>query len=156
METIFAMKPVDRLITVLPTGGGLSLLFMLPAVMRVREGHTTVVVVPFAALIGDVVQRARAAGVDCVRWQSASTVGRDGPERLARLVVVSADLTEVGEFTQYMDHVRRLGLLDYIFIDEGHTIVMDANYRQRLAELVGLQRHDCAMIIFDGYAPGIY
>jgi hypothetical protein len=47
-------------------------LFVLPAAMKEREGRTTVVVVPFAALIGNVVQRARVAGVDCIRWQPAS------------------------------------------------------------------------------------
>ena len=92
--------------------------------------------------------------MDYIRWQSASTVSRDGPERLAQLVVVSADLTEVGKFTQYMDHVRRLGLLDYIFVNKGYTIVMDVNYRLRLAEVIGLQRYDYAIVILTAILPG--
>jgi superfamily II DNA helicase RecQ len=149
-----AMKAHERLIVVLPTGGGKSLLFMLPAILKERDDGTTVVVVPFAALIQDVVRRARECGVDCIRWQSALTVGRDGPERRARLVVVSADLVEVGEFVQYLDHLRRLGVLKEIFVDESHTLVLDVNYRDRLLRLVGLHYYDCAIIFLTATLPG--
>lgn len=154
VERILAMKAHERLIVVLPTGGGKSLPFMLPAILKEREGQTTVVVVPFAALIQDVVRRAREFGIDCIRWQSASSVGRDGPARRARLVVVSADLVEVGEFVQYLDHLRRLGVLKEIFVDESHTLVLDANYRYRLLDLIGLNRYDCAMIFLTATLPG--
>lgn len=154
VERVMAMKAYERLIVVLPTGGGKSPLFMLPTILPGREGGTTVVVVPFAALIRDVVRRARECKIDCIRWQSASTVGRDGPERQARLVVVSADLVEVGEFVQYLDHLRRLGVLKEIFVDECHTVVLDVGYRDRLLQLTGMNRYDCAMIFLTATLPG--
>lgn len=52
------------LVVVLPTGGGKSLLFTLPAC--VEETGVTVVVVPYRALIKDLVRRIRDAGVDCI------------------------------------------------------------------------------------------
>lgn len=55
VERIIAMKAYERLIVVLPTGGGKNLLFMLPTILLGREGRITVVVVPFAILIQDVV-----------------------------------------------------------------------------------------------------
>ena len=39
-------------------------------------------------------------------------------QRIAKMVVVSADLAVYNEFTVYADSLRARGLLDYIFIDE--------------------------------------
>jgi superfamily II DNA helicase RecQ len=69
-------------------------------------------------------------------------------------VVVSADLVEADEFVQYLDHLRRLGVLKEVFVDESHTVVLDANYRYRLLELMGLQRYDCPMICLTATLPG--
>jgi superfamily II DNA helicase RecQ len=51
------------LVVVLPTGGGKSLLFTLPA--YIEEG-VTVVVVPYQALIKDLVKRIHDCGIDCI------------------------------------------------------------------------------------------
>ena len=69
-------------------------------------------------------------------------------------MVVSADLVEADEFVQYLDHLRRLGVLKEVFVDESHTVVLDANYRYRLLELMGLQRYDCPMICLTATLPG--
>ena len=52
------------LVVILPTGGGKSLLFTVPAC--VEEVGVTVVVVPYRALIEDLVSRISSAGVDCI------------------------------------------------------------------------------------------
>ena len=52
------------LVVVLPTGGGKSLLFTLPAC--IEESGVTVVVVPYRALIEDLVSRIRNCGIDCI------------------------------------------------------------------------------------------
>ncbi|KAH8723307.1 hypothetical protein GQ44DRAFT_569750, partial [Phaeosphaeriaceae sp. PMI808] len=76
------------LVVVLPTGGGKSLLFTLPAC--IEETGVTVVVVPYRALIEDLVKRIRNCGVECVEWKR----GENNP---ASVVVVSADV--VGDIT---------------------------------------------------------
>ena len=73
---------------VLLTGGGKSVLFTLPGLMR--EMRTSVVVVPFVALKDDVVRRIREAGVDCLVWEPALD-GEEPETRAARVVLVSAD-----------------------------------------------------------------
>jgi hypothetical protein len=70
------------LVVVLPTGGGKSLLFMLPAC--IEEG-VTVVVVPYRALIEDLVKRICGCGIDCIEW-------KHGDSNPASVVVVSADV----------------------------------------------------------------
>ena len=60
----------DLLITMLPTGGGKSILFMLPALIddtSTSFGPTNIVIVPFVALAEDLTARAREFNIDCFR-----------------------------------------------------------------------------------------
>jgi superfamily II DNA helicase RecQ len=55
---------ISPVVAVMPTGGGKSILFMLPAYIG---GGLTVVVVPLIALRGDLQQRCTQAGISCVQ-----------------------------------------------------------------------------------------
>ncbi|KAF1922141.1 uncharacterized protein M421DRAFT_45207, partial [Didymella exigua CBS 183.55] len=57
----------NPLVIVLPTGGGKSLLFTVPAV--VEQTGVTVVVVPYQALINNLVERIQSSGVECIEWK---------------------------------------------------------------------------------------
>ena len=59
------------LIVILPTGGGKSLLFMIPACLK--EPGVTIVVAPFRALVNDLVDRLRRTGIDCIEWKNGET-----------------------------------------------------------------------------------
>lgn len=67
MERIMAMQAGESLTVVLPTRAGKSVLFMLPPL--VEAWGTTVVIVPFAALMDDLVARVYKSGIDCIRWR---------------------------------------------------------------------------------------
>ena len=69
----------------IPTGGRKSLLFTAPACLD-RIG-TTIVVVPFRALINDLVEKAKKTGINSVEW-------RPGEVNPATIVFVSADLVD--------------------------------------------------------------
>jgi superfamily II DNA helicase RecQ len=151
MRTILKMRPGEVLITVLPTGGGKSILFMLPAI--IEGGGANIVVVPFVALIDDLVDRARKSGIDCLKWQTAERVGREERQAVARLIVVSADTADCDEFAMYVDGLRAAGFLSRIFVDECHTIIMDASYRKKLAGLKGIYRYGCPVILLTATLP---
>ncbi len=141
-------------ISILPTGGGKSLLFMIPAILEGRG--TSIVVVPFTALIQDLVKRAQALGIDCLQWVSSlapSPSLRHEGQPWARLVIVSADVINSIAFIAYMEGLRTMSLLQRIFIDECHTIMTDVHYRERLAELINLHRHDCPVILLTATLP---
>ena len=55
------------LVVVLPTGGGKSVLFMVPACMA--DAGVTVVVVPFRALVNDLLRRLQRARIDHLEWR---------------------------------------------------------------------------------------
>lgn len=102
-------------------GGGKSLLFTLPAC--IEEG-VTVVVVPYRALIEDLVQRICDCGVDCMEWKHGDT-------NPASVVVVSADvagdIASNGNFLGYARLLKNKGLLRRVVIDECH-LVFTARY----------------------------
>ena len=52
------------LIVVLPTGGGKSILFMAPAV--IEDSSMSIMIVPFVALIDDLVAQAKALEINCI------------------------------------------------------------------------------------------
>ncbi|KAH6982546.1 P-loop containing nucleoside triphosphate hydrolase protein, partial [Ilyonectria destructans] len=146
----------ELLIVVLPTGGGKSIFFLLPAFMEDEGGvggPVSVVVVPFVSLVQDLVTRAQEFGIDCMEWKSDTDTGREERQRDARLVVVSADVAVSEGFTVYMESIRSRGLLDRIFFDECHVVVTDVGYRERLGSLTALHRFGCPVVMLTATLP---
>jgi superfamily II DNA helicase RecQ len=116
------------LIVVLSTGGGKSLLFTVPGCIDSEK--VTVVVVPYRALIEDLVTRIRDCGVDCMEW-------KHGESNSAAVVVVSAgtagDVRSNGNFISYAQVLMGKGLLRRVVVDECHLIFTSSDCRPKLA-----------------------
>jgi hypothetical protein len=82
----------------MPTGSRKSLLFTAPACLD--STRVTIVVVPFRALINDLVDKTKKAGIDSVEW-------RPGEVNPATLVFVSAD---------FVDRTNLLGYAQQLFL----------------------------------------
>jgi superfamily II DNA helicase RecQ len=124
------------LVIVLPTSSGKSALFFSVAAMTSQQ--TVIVVVPFAALVDDIVVRGQAAGLTCEEWRDE----RSGHE-LQQLIVVSADRAVQGEFLHYAKGLELSGQLAHVFFDECHVAFTDTSYRQWLRELWTLRYLEC-------------
>jgi superfamily II DNA helicase RecQ len=152
MTKIMGLKNGESLIVVLPTGGGKSILFMLPSV--VEDFGTTIVVVPFVALMDDLVDSARRDfGLDCVKWLPSAVTGRVERQPDARLVVVSADTTDAGELTGYVESLRSRGQLRRIVFDECHTAIMDLKFRGHLESVRNLHKYKCPFVLLTATLP---
>src|SRR5579859_2900400 len=108
------MKGCKTLIVILSIGGGKSVLFMVLALMPVMG--TSIVVVPFVALMDDLVARVQCSGIDCIRWTSPAEEQSSGGLGLqvVQMVVVSADVVGFPTFTMYIDSLCKRGLLGQI------------------------------------------
>jgi superfamily II DNA helicase RecQ len=110
------------LVVVLPTGGGKSLLFTVPAV--VEQSGVTVVVMPYQALIDNLVAQIQKSGIKCIEWKH----GKVNP---ASVVVVSAnvagDITSNGNFIAYAGLLLQKGLLQRVVVDECHLVFTSSN-----------------------------
>jgi superfamily II DNA helicase RecQ len=144
---------VDRqtpLVVVLPTGGGKSLLFSVPACMD--NAGVTVVVVPYRALIEDLVSRLQKRGIDCIEWKH----GESSP---AAVVIVSADAAgdtmSNGNFIGYANMLSGKGLLRRVVVDECHLIITSSDWRPKLALLRNLRLLPCPIVLLTATLPPV-
>jgi ATP-dependent DNA helicase RecQ len=106
---------------VLPTGGGKSVCYQVPAL--ILEG-LTLVITPLVSLMEDQVGRARAIGLgaDCLSGTQPSVVRREVGERArsgrTRVLFVSPERLDVPAFRELLDAVR----VDLVAVDEAHCI----------------------------------
>jgi superfamily II DNA helicase RecQ len=133
------------LVVILPTGGGKSLIFMVPAMLS--GSGVTIVVAPYAELKRQLVTRCVDAGLDCKHWPEA----RDS---WPRVVLVSAEAASRDDFLQWAADLRVRGELDRVVIDECHlTFTAADEYRRKLRGLVLLRNLDCPFVFLTGTLP---
>jgi ATP-dependent DNA helicase RecQ len=116
-------------LVLMPTGGGKSLCYQVPAIARHRAGQgVTVVVSPLIALMHDQVGALEEAGVHAAFLNSTlDSAGAQAVERelvSGRLVMLYAAPERVTNprFLAMLDSLRERGLLGLFAIDEAHCV----------------------------------
>ena len=126
LEAICNAEPF--VLAVMPTGGGKSLLFMLPAAAS-RDG-VTIVVVPMTALRQDMAKRGNEKGITCEEWNGKR------PPYSARIVLVTPESAATLSFSRFIDEKRRTNQLERIVIDKCHLIMESTDsWRPKVREL---------------------
>ena len=101
------------------TGGGKSLLYMLPA--SCSPDSITVVVVPLVSLLSNQVRRCQQAGLRVARWGETKAV------RQAQVVLITPESAVTKAFGRFLQERIGAGVLDRVVIDECH-ILLDSVY----------------------------
>jgi hypothetical protein len=117
---------------ILPTGGGKSLLFQVPAYV---ESGITVCIFPFRALTCDQIYEAQNMGLSVATWPEISRGCEESyhqhikidPDE-TRLVCVSAHWAGTDEFFPWLYSLIRVGILKRIILDEIHQWLL-SEYR---------------------------
>ena len=130
LRAIIAQK--SAVVVVMGTGGGKSMLFMLPA--RCSTG-LTIVVVPLISLREDLRDRCRIEGIECAEWD----VRR--PHEWAQLILVTPEAAVGEAFGQFVNRQQAYGRSDRVVIDECH-VVLDSRggWRSKISGLRQLVR----------------
>ncbi len=116
-------------LVLMPTGGGKSLCYQIPAIARQRAGHgVSIVISPLIALMHDQVGALHEAGVDAaflnstLSFDEASSVEK----RLLRgditLLYAAPERVTTPRFLAQLDSLQERGLLSLFAIDEAHCV----------------------------------
>ncbi|HXE48905.1 MAG TPA: DNA helicase RecQ, partial [Ramlibacter sp.] len=116
-------------LVLMPTGGGKSLCYQIPAIARQRAGHgVTVVVSPLIALMHDQVGALHEAGVDA-QFLNSSLSGEEAnavERRMLRgdltLVYAAPERVTTPRFLAQLDSLHERGKLSLFAIDEAHCV----------------------------------
>lgn len=138
-EQMKAMKLVLQrkfdVLTILPTGGGKSLIFQLPA--WVEKDLTTVVIVPFVALAEEMKDRCIDMGLSCYVWRDSGTILT---RESAQVVIVGVEHAVLPGFQQLLVQMEGAKKLARIVIDECHVVLTQREFRKDVRRLGGVVR----------------
>ncbi len=116
-------------LVLMPTGGGKSLCYQIPAIVRQRAGHGVAIVVsPLIALMHDQVGALLEAGVDAAFLNSSLTT--DEAQQIERRLLTGAitllyaapERLTTPRFLALLDSLHERGLLSLFAIDEAHCV----------------------------------
>ncbi|KAH0551515.1 hypothetical protein GP486_007269 [Trichoglossum hirsutum] len=140
------MDGKSPIILVMQTGGGKSLMFMLPA--SVKDAGTTVVVTPLIALKQDMQRRCRELGLECQEWSTRKRVH----DSCILLVTPESAISQ-----GFMNHLRKLqGMdrLDRIVIDECHVLLnTQLDFRRKLQKLRKMVEFMAQLVLLTATLP---
>ena len=116
-------------LVLMPTGGGKSLCYQIPAIVRQQMGHgTTIVISPLIALMHDQVSAMHEIGVEAAYLNSTLDFDqtRDVEQRLLAggitLLYVAPERLNTPRFLGLMDELHAMQKLALFAIDEAHCV----------------------------------
>jgi len=116
-------------LVLMPTGGGKSLCYQIPAIARQQAGHgITVVISPLIALMHDQVGALHEAGVSAaflnstLSMQEASDTERRLVQGNITLLYAAPERINTPRFLAQLDSLQERGLLSLFAIDEAHCV----------------------------------
>jgi superfamily II DNA helicase RecQ len=162
-EALYAVvRGVSPLIVVLPTGGGKTLLPVAAAVLDNDVVHqessrpsVTILIMPFRALVEDMLIRLHRASVKAVEWQAGAEGEYENRRTPASIVLVSADHVGnySGQFLSYAALLARQGVLRRVVIDECHVAITADSWRTALRNLKDIRLLLCQHVLLTATLP---
>ncbi len=114
-------------VQVMRTGGGKSLLFMLPAFCA-PEG-VTVVIVPLVALVQNMEKRCLDCGIDVHVWVTGKS------NRAASILLITPESAVSKTFQEFANRLLARQQLDRVVVDECHSVLdSTAEFRPKMLE----------------------
>jgi len=143
-----AIKHGDScIVVVMPTGGGKSVLFMLPAWVSGSAG-LTIVVVPLIVLRREMMVRCQDLGIRCAAWDPQR------PPDGASIVLVTPETIPGEMFVNFVNRQRILQRLDRIVVDECHVILsQNPAFRPLLQQIGALRAASTQMVLLTAILP---
>ena len=130
-----ALQGEEDMLVILPTGGGKSLVFQLPA--WIEKGKTTVVMIPFVALLEEMQERCEDLGLSCYSWRNSDALS--GPPQ-TQILLVAVEHAVSQDFQQFLIQIESTQRLTRIVLDECHVVIGHREFRDVLRRLASVIR----------------
>jgi superfamily II DNA helicase RecQ len=137
---------VGQVVTILSTGEGKSLLFMLPSMLP--SVGTTVVILPLIGLKHDMMRRLECMGLGYKVWES-----KEDEEVGCPLVFVSVDKAVSVTFRSYLNRLEAGNGLDRVIFDESHLAITASRYRPKMGLVKYLRSLRCQFVYLTATLP---
>jgi RecQ family ATP-dependent DNA helicase len=133
-----------RIVVVMPTGEGKSILFQLPAF--IAPSGITIVVVPLVQLRFDMMDRCKKLNIIAREWEATKQVDD------ATMLFVTPEAAAKQAFQRYVNRNRHR--MDRIVVDECHVILnRGSRFRRELQRLGHLVRCEAQMLLVTATLP---
>ncbi|KAJ1028352.1 hypothetical protein NDA16_001522 [Ustilago loliicola] len=138
VEQAYALNAIyskqSLLIIIMATGSGKSALFMAP-LHWLLPASVVVVIVPFIALMGDLLEQCSCAGISASKWSGYDPVSKVGQ---SQLIFVAAENCYSSEFGGMMQELVQQEQLAAIFFDECHVVLTQSCFHPAMTKVKAL------------------
>jgi superfamily II DNA helicase RecQ len=117
-------------LNILPTGGGKTLLFVIPA-LRARTDGVYIAIIPNRSLLDNLKLRIQKFGVPVEEWRA----NEPPPGSKCSLVLISSDAVANESFGQMVQYLGSTSNLLAILLDEVHKYISESHYRPVLTAI---------------------
>ncbi|KAI6107256.1 hypothetical protein EDD17DRAFT_1477604 [Pisolithus thermaeus] len=143
------LKREKDVIVVLPTGGGKSMLAIVPSLL---EGDmVTILILPLNSLIMDYEQRLTAMRVPYQVYQSSRHLNLQH-----NLVIVSADKSQTAHWRSSLADLRHHKEIARIVVDEAHIPLIAKGYRKSLEDFYQVCSEPVPLVLLSATLPPIF
>ncbi|KAG6848431.1 hypothetical protein H0H93_000226 [Arthromyces matolae] len=146
-----------NVVGILPTGGGKSYIFLIPAyadqVQAAERGshetpRKTLTVIPNKALLADMLRKATDLGVRAIQWTTSTS---NLVANNASLLLVALESITSPKFKEF--YRKQEGKVARICLDESHQMLISEEYRSKFAKLGELAQYDVQRIFLSATLP---
>lgn len=143
---IATLQGQTDVIAILPTGGGKSMLAIIPSLLEVN--NTTILVLPLNSLIMDYERRLQAMHVPYQVYMPNMDINlRDN------LVIVSADKSQTTQWRSALANHARRKTVARIVVDEAHIPLTSKGYRKSLQHFYDIRSEPVPIILLTATLP---
>ena len=139
---------INKLV-ILPTGGGKSLLFMLPAYRYPQK--TNIVIVPLVSLAYDLKRRCDEYNLSAVLYDENRV--QEIKHYLPSIILCSHENLETESFSNLMNYIIATDHVGAIYIDEVHTVLDWQDFRESITNVRRMLAYDCLKIAMTATLP---
>ena len=158
-----ALLRQESFVGILPTGGGKSLAYLLPALQN--TGRVIFVITPNKMLLRDQLNRAKTLGIDAVQWTANTSLSHR-----PRLIFLALETAVSKAFEVYVMRFCDLffsytysdvssfwllydGCVDALYVDECHQALSAKEYRPQFGKLRELAKREVPKVFLTASLP---